>query len=248
MLEEFIQAFQQAIDMILRCDSTLIEVIGRSLYVSGLGTLLACTWSIPIAVTLALYSFRGKWLVKSFFSALIGVPTVALGLTLVLLFSRQGPLGPLHLLFTSNGILVGQSILVTPIIVSFTSNALSNADVQVRDLARTLGANGFQTNLAVLRETAWSTVLAVTAAFSRAFGELGIAFMVGGNILHETRVLTTSIALESNWGNYPQAIAFAIILLAIVIFVTLIINLIERLRKEETTWTGWIIKRGTIGS
>ncbi len=97
-----------------------------------------------------------------------------------LLLSRQGEFGFLHLLYTVNGIAIGQAILVTPIIVSFTSNALANADTQLRDLAKTLGASSIRTNLAMIRETFWSMVLAVTAGFNRGFGELGIATIVGG--------------------------------------------------------------------
>ncbi|MCW4006155.1 MAG: ABC transporter permease [Candidatus Bathyarchaeota archaeon] len=247
MADFITQAFEEAIRLILSGDPEVLAVVGRSIYVSGGGTLLACIWSIPIAVILGLYTFKGKWLVKGMFNALIGVPTVALGLLLVLLLSRQGPFGVFHLYLTTNGIMIGQAILVTPIIVSFTGSALANADFQLRDLARTLGANGLQTNIALLRETLWPTILAVTAAFNRGFGELGIAFMVGGNLLGITRVLTTSIALESNLGNYPRSLAFAMLLMIIVVSVSLGINLIERLRKERPSWTGWIIKRGTVG-
>jgi tungstate transport system permease protein len=180
-----------------------------------------------------LYNFRGKWVIKGFFNALIGVPTVALGLLLYLLLSRQGELGSFHLLYTLNGIAIGQAILVTPIIVSFTANALGAAYTQLRDLAKTLGASGFRTNLTLIRETISSMVLSVTAAFNRGFGELGIATIVGGNLLGETRVLTTSIALEINFGSFDIAMAYAIILMAIVIALALTISLIERLRQED---------------
>jgi tungstate transport system permease protein len=239
MADVIIEAFQKAFELIFTDNPARAEVFSvvlRTLYVSGLGTLLACSWSIPIAVILSLYNFKGKWVLKGLFNSLIGVPTVALGLLLALLFSNQGLLGPLDLLFTANGILIGQAVLVSPIIITFTSNALDNADIQVKDLARTLGANNLQTNIAVLRETIWSTVLSITAAFNRAFGELGIAFMVGGNIFNRTRVLTSSIALSTTKGDFPQAIAFAIILMTIVITVTMIIKIIEKLRNEDTTW------------
>ena len=108
---------------------------------------MSCLWSIPIAVVLGLYNFRGKWVIKGIFNALIGIPTVALGYFLYLFWSRHGEFGSLHLFYTLNGIAIGQSILVTPIIVSFTANALGNADIQLRDLAKTLGASGFRTNL-----------------------------------------------------------------------------------------------------
>jgi tungstate transport system permease protein len=233
MPDIIIQAFQRAIELILSGNSEFYDTIYRTIYVSGVGTLLACTWSIPIAAILGFYSFRGRWFIKGIFNALIGIPTVALGLLLYLLLSRQGELGFLHLLFTLNGIMIGQALLVTPIIVSFTCNALAATDTQLRDLARTLGATHMRTNLTLMRETFWSMVLAVTAAFNRGFGELGIATIVGGSILGETRVLTTSIALEINYGSFDVAMAYAIILMAIVLTLTLTLNLIEKLRQDN---------------
>ena len=147
MTDIIVKAFEQAIKLIASGNPEVYATVYRSIYVAGLGTLLSCIWSIPIAVFLGLYNFRGKWFVKGVFNALIGIPTVALGLLLYLLFFRQGELGSLHLLFTLNGIAVGEAILVTPIIVSFTANALGTADTQLRDLSKTLGASGLRTNL-----------------------------------------------------------------------------------------------------
>jgi tungstate transport system permease protein len=247
MPDIIIQAFQKAFELIFSGNPEVFATVYRSLYVSGVGTLLACLWSIPIAVVLGLYSFRGKWAIKGLFNALIGVPTVALGLLLYLLLSKSGEFGFLGILYTVNGIAVGQAILLTPIIVSFTASALSAADVQLRDLAKTLGASSLRTNLTIMRETVWSMVLAVTAGFNRGFGELGIAMIVGGNIFQETRVLTTSIAVETNLGQFDVAMAYGIILMAIVIAVTLTINLVERLKQEETPLKEWQILRSRIG-
>lgn len=247
MPDIIVQAFQRAIELILSGNSEVYGTVYRSIYVSGLGTLLACLWSIPIAMVLGLYSFRGKWVIKGISNALIGVPTVALGLLLFLLMSRQGEFGFLHLLFTINGIAIGQAILVTPIIVSFTSSALGAADMQLKDLAKTLGASSLRTNLTIMRETIWSMLLAVTAAFNRGFGELGIATIVGGSLLGETRVLTTSIAYWTNAGYFDVALAYAIILMVIVIVVALVISLIERLREERTPLKIWRILGRTGG-
>jgi tungstate transport system permease protein len=233
MPDIIIEAFQKAFELIFSGNPEVFATVYRSLYVSGLGTLLACLWSIPIAIILGLYSFRGKWIIKGVFNALIGVPTVALGLLLYLLLSKSGEFGFLHLLYTVNGIAVGQALLLTPIIVSFTSSALGAADVQLRDLAKTLGASSLRTNLTIMRETVWSLALAITAAFNRGFGELGIAMIVGGNLFQETRVLTTSIAVETNLGQFDVAMAYGIILMAIVIAVTLVVNLIEKIKRDE---------------
>jgi tungstate transport system permease protein len=233
MTDIIVGAFQQALNLIASGDSEVYATVYRTIYVAGLGTLLSCLWSIPIAVVLGLYNFRGKWFLKGVFNALIGIPTVALGLLLFLLFSRQGEFGSLNLLYTLNGIAIGQAILVTPIIVSFTANALGNADTQLRDLAKTLGASGFKTNLTLIHETFWSMLLSITAAFNRGFGELGIATIIGGGLIGETRVLTTAIALDVNRGFFDIAMAYAIILMAIVVILALTVSLIERAKSGE---------------
>jgi len=131
-------------------------------------------------------------------------------------------------MYTPYAIIVGQCILVTPIIVSFTTSALESIDPEVRALARTLGASSFQTDALVLKEARWGVVLAVIAAFNRAFAELGIAIMLGGNIRNVTRVLTTAIALQTDMGDIPLSIALSIILLGIVITLSVIVSLAKR--------------------
>jgi tungstate transport system permease protein len=247
MADIIVPAIQQAINLIASGDPEVYATVYRTIYVAGLGTLLACLWSIPIAVFLGLYNFRGKWFIKGLFNALLGIPTVALGLLLFLLFSRQGELGFLNLLFTLNGIAIGEAILVTPIIVSFTANALGAADIQLRDLARTLGASGFRTNLTLIRETTWSIVLSLTASFNRCFGELGIATLVGGSILGETRVLTTSIAIWTNFGDFSLAIAYGVILMVIVLALALTVSLIERIKDERGELGKFVFWRGILG-
>jgi len=233
MTDIIILAIQKAINLLASGDPEVYATVYRTIYVAGLGTLLACLWSIPLAVIIGLYTFRGKWFIKGFFNALIGIPTVALGLVLFLLLSRQGEFGFLKLLYTLNGIAIGQAILVTPIIVSFTANALGNSDIQLRDLAKTLGASSFRTNLTLIRESFWSMMLSITASFNRGFGELGIATIVGGSLAGETRVLTTSIALDLNRGFFDTAMAYGIILMAIVITLALVVSLFERIKNED---------------
>jgi tungstate transport system permease protein len=167
-------------------------------------------------------------LVRGIFNALLGVPTVALGLVLYLLLSKSGPLGILRLLYTPLGIAIGESVLIAPIVISFASGALESTDVQLRDLARTLGASNLQTSIAVAREAITGIFLAVVASFNRAIAELGIAMMVGGNIRYVTRVLTTSIALETARGEIPLSISLAIILMIIVFSISIVLNLLRR--------------------
>jgi tungstate transport system permease protein len=248
MADIIVPAIQEAIKLITSGNPEVYATVYRTIYVAGVGTLLSCVWSIPIAVVLGLYSFRGKWFIKGIFNALIGIPTVALGLLLYLFLSRQGEFGFLNLLYTLNGIAIGQAILVTPIIVSFTANALGNSDVQLRDLAKTLGASGLRTNLTLIRETIWSMVLSLTAAFNRGFGELGIATIIGGGILGETRVLTTAIAIQVNSGDFSAAMAYAIILMVIVIALALAISLIEHIRTQDSSWNKLAFWRGLGGN
>ena len=119
MADIIVPALQQALNLITRRRPQVYATVYRTIYVAGLGTALACLWGLPIAVLLGLYNFRGKWFIKGIFNALLGIPTVALGLLLFLLFSRQGELGFLNLLFTLNGIAIGEAILVTPIVGKF---------------------------------------------------------------------------------------------------------------------------------
>ncbi len=250
MADIIVQSFQQALNLINSGNPEIYATVYRTIYVAGVGALLACLWSVPIAVLLGLYNFRGKWAITGIFNALIGIPTVALGLLMYLLLSRQGEFGFLHLLYTLNGIAIGDAILVSPLIISFTADALGRADIQLRDLARTLGASGFRTNLKLIRETMWSMILSITAAFNRGFGELGIATLVGasllgnGTVFSGTRVLTTAIALETNFGRFDVAMAYGIILMAVVIALALTISLIERVKDREGELRKFIIWRG----
>jgi len=228
MLETFVEAFRQALELILRGDPEVISVTLRSLYVSGLATLMACAWGLPLAFVLGISSFPGKRVIRGVFNALLGVPTVALGLILYLTLSKSGPLGLFHLLYTPFGMSIGQSILITPIVVSFTSNAVESIDLDLRDLARTLGASNLQTSFAVLREAKSGVLLAIVASFNRSVAELGIAMMIGGNIRYVTRLLTTAIALETARGETALSISLAIILMTIVFSISIIINVLRR--------------------
>jgi len=185
-------------------------------------------WSLPIALGLSMREFRGKQVVKSVFTALIGMPTVSLGLILYILYSNSGPLGPLHLLFSPSGIIIGEAVLITPIIVSFTFSALESVDPEIKDLARTLGASERQASLAALSEAKKGTTLSIVAAFNRAIAELGVALMVGGNIRGYTQVFTTAIAKGVTMNEMALCIEMTVVLLVIVFSLTLLINLLRR--------------------
>jgi tungstate transport system permease protein len=228
MFETIFEAIIQAIGLILSGNQEVLSITLRSISISGLATLLSCLWGLPIAIVLGISSFPGKRFVRGFFNALLGIPTVALGLILYLLLSKSGPLGIFRLLYTPLGISIGQAILITPIIVSFTCSSLESTNMEVRDLARTLGASKLQTNFAIMQEAIWGVTLSIMASFNRAFSELGVAMMVGGNIRYVTRLLTTSIALETARGEIAFSIALAIILMLVVFSLTFLLNFLRR--------------------
>jgi tungstate transport system permease protein len=206
----------------------IFQITIRSLYISGTATLLSVSWSLPLGIIFGMKTFPGKQLVKGIFNALLGMPTVALGLILYILFSRSGALGFLHLFPSSQAIIIGQAILATPIIVSLTTNAVESVDPEIENLAKTLGASEVEASLTVLGESIGGVVLAIIASFNRAIAELGVALAVGANLRGETQILTTVIAMEVNRGNIEYSIQLMIILLAIVFAITILTNLLQR--------------------
>ena len=228
MASAIVEGFLRALALIASGDPTLKEITLRSVVISGLATILASSWSIPLGITIGLGRFRGRLILRGAFNALLGVPTVTLGLVLYLVFSRSGPLGFLQLLYTPSAVAVGQALLITPILVSFITNTLETVDPDIRSLALTLGATKIGASMTVLSESIGGVILAVTASFNRAIAELGVALMLGGNIKGITRVLTTSIALETARGEVALSIALAVVLMLIVAAVSLLVNLVQR--------------------
>jgi tungstate transport system permease protein len=213
--------------LLLTLDKTVFEITLRSLQIAITATLLAAMIGIPISVLIAMNEFKGKRSIKIFFNAMVGVPTVTLGLFLYTIFSKSGPLGSLSLLYSTKGIAVGQAILIAPLLISFTTNAIESKDKQLRDLVRTLGANETETSYAILREAYSGVYLALVSSFNRAFAELGIAMMLGANISGLTRVLTTAIALETAKGELGLSFALSFVLLSVVVGLNFLIGYIR---------------------
>lgn len=220
---DIIGGLAKALEMIFTGDPILYGILYRSLLFSGIALILAVLWGTPIAMFLSLKNFRGKTLVKTFFNSLIGIPTVVLGLVLYLIFSKGGPLGFLELLYTPAAIIIGEAILVTPILISIMTNAIEAVDPQIVNLAKTLGASESQASIAVLKEAVSGVLLSNIASFNRAIAELGVVLLVGGNIAGYTDVLTTAIARYTARGELDLAIALGIILMAIVFSINAIV-------------------------
>ena len=217
----------EAIRLILSLDSTVFEITVRSLETAGLATLIATLIGLPISVIITMKDFPGRDTLKFLFNALVGIPTVTLGLFLWMLMARSGPLGDLNLLYTIQGVAIGQAFLILPITVTFIVSAIESKGQEVRDLVRTLGASEFQATVAVLREAYSGISLAIISSFNRAFAELGIVTMLGANIRGTTRVLTTAIALETNKGQFGFSFALSFVLLFVVFLLNYLIRVLQ---------------------
>lgn len=227
VLGDMVQAFQ----LILSGDPEIYGIVSRSLLFSGTAVILAILWGTPLSMLIAMKEFRGKTVVKTFLNTLIGLPTVVLGLILFLIFSRGGPLGFLGLLYTPGAIMIGQAILVTPILVSIGVSAIESVDPEIMSLAQTLGASESQAQIAVLKEAINGVVLSDLASFNRAIGELGVVLLVGGNIAgggNRTDVLTTAISRDVQIGETGLAVALGILLVIILFTINIIVVVLRK--------------------
>ena len=204
-----------------------MEITMRSLTISLSSIILASLFCIPLAGFIESRTFRGKRSLVNFIQTLYSLPTVTVGLLVFLLLSRSGPLGSLNLLFTPTGMVIGQTILISPILIGLTIAAIGAVGMQIKDTARSLGATEFQIILTVIKEAKPAVLAAVLLGFGRALSEVGVAMMIGGNIRGYTRVLTTAIALETSMGYIEYSIALGIILLSISLIINLILNLVQ---------------------
>ena len=204
----------------------VVEITIRSLYVSLTASLLASTWSIPSTIYAV---YKGGKLSRGYISlmnTLMGFPTVLIGLLLYILFSRSGPLGILRLLYTPEAMIIGQAVLVTPLISSMIYEVVSKERGELIEMAKTFGAGGREVVELLVEENREGIIGSIVIGFQRAVGELGIALMLGGNIAGYTRVFTTAIALEIHKGRFDLAISLGLILLLIDLVLVAIIRLL----------------------
>jgi tungstate transport system permease protein len=218
----------KAIGLIISLDPEVMEIAGRSLQISVTSALLASLICVPLGSLIHFHHFRGKRILINLIQTFFSIPTVAVGLFVFVLFSRAGPLGGLNLLFTPMVMVLGQMILITPILLGLTISAVSGVDKAILDTARSLGASGLQTAIVVLREARFAVMAAIIMGFGRAISEVGIALMVGGNIRGFTRVITTAISLETSKGDLELSIALGIILISIALVINIILNRIQQ--------------------
>jgi len=227
-LTEIWQGFIKAIELIISLDPEVVEIAARSLQISLTSALLASLICIPIGSLIHFHHFPGKRILINVIQTFFSVPTVVIGLFVFVLFSRAGPIGGVNIMFTPTIMVIGQMILVTPILLGLTISALSGVDKAIRDTALSLGASDFQAIVVILREARYAVVAAVIMGFGRAISEVGIAIMIGGNIKGFTRVITTAIALETQKGELELAIALGIILLSLAFIVNVVLIKIQQ--------------------
>lgn len=202
----------------------MVEITTRSLTISLSSAFLAALVCIPLGGLIEFRRFRGKRMLINVVQTLYSLPTVTVGLLVFLLISRSGPLGGFGLLFTPPGIILGQALLVSPIMIGLTITALAAVNPQIKDTAKSLGATELQIIITVIKEARQAVVAALLLGFGRALSEVGVAMMIGGNIRGYTRVLTTSIALETSMGNLELSMALGMILISISLVVNLLMN------------------------
>ncbi len=218
----------KAVELIVSLDPEVMEIAARSLRISVTSAILASLICVPLASIIHFRQFRGKRFLINLIQTFYSVPTVAIGLFVFVFISRAGPLGWLGLLFSPAAIVIGQMLLVTPILLGLVISALRGVDITLIDTARSLGASSFQTTLVVLREARFAVMAAIIMAFGRAISEVGISLMIGGNIRGYTRVITTAISLETSKGDLELSIALGIILISIALVVNIVLNRIQQ--------------------
>jgi len=227
-MEFLIEAFKKALFLIINLDRELLEIIFLSLKVSFSALIVASIFGIPLGAFLGMKKFPGKNAVIIFLNTGMGLPPVVVGLFLYMLFSRSGPLGFLHLLYTPTAMIIAQFVLAFPIITALTQSAIVKVDPVIKLTAKTLGATPFQIALTVIKEARYGIFAGVIAGLGRVMAEVGAILIVGGNIAGYTRVMTTTIALETDKGNFELALALGIILLTLSFIINISLYLLQK--------------------
>jgi tungstate transport system permease protein len=229
-LNDFWQGFAKAFELIVTLDPEVIEITVRTLLISLSSCALATIICLPLGSLIHFKQFWGKRFLINLIQTFYSIPTVVVGLVVFVLFSRMGPLGIFNLMYTPTIMVIGQTILIMPIVLGLTISALSGVDINMTNTARSLGANSWQMILVTIKEARFAVIAAVTLGFGRAISEVGLALMVGGNIRGYTRVLTTTISLETARGDVSLSIALGIILIILALIINLALSRLQQRR------------------
>jgi len=226
-MDLFFDSIQSAIALLLTRDPELLNIVWVSVKVSALSTVIASLAGIPGGFLIAYSEFYGKRLLLTCLNTLLALPTVVIGLLVYSFISRRGILGPMELLYTQKAIIIGQVILIVPLICSLTIAAISRIDTRYRKTALTLGATQKQMALVIIKEARYGIGAAVIAAFGRVIAEVGISMMLGGNAKGFTRTMTTAMALEYDKGEFVLSVALGLTLMSIAFAVNMLFHFFQ---------------------
>lgn len=228
----FVQSVRTAFALIFSADREVYAAVWTSVSTAGWSTVIASLFGLPIGVAIGLSNFTLKRLIVILLNSLMAMPTVVVGLLLFGLLSRQGMLGGFGLLFTPKAIILGQSVLATPIIANYALAAVRGADVRILPTALTLGAGPLQSFVQLSNEIRFGIMAAVIAGFGRVISEVGAAMMLGGNIRGYTRTMTTAIALETSKGEFAFGLALGMVLMLISFSINIGLSFMQERRHE----------------
>ncbi len=232
-MNTFSDSASTAFALITSLDARFAAVVGRSLAVSALACLIASSAGLLLGAWLGVARFRGRAVVLALLNTALALPSVVVGLVVYLLLSRSGPLGFLGWLFSFKAMVLAQSVLVLPMVTALVRQTIEDADRGHGEQLRSLGAGSWLRSLILLCDERHALLTVLIAAFGRAISEVGAVMIVGGNIDGFTRVMTTSIALETSKGDLPLALALGIVLLGVVLLLNVLIALLRRWRERQ---------------
>ncbi len=227
------EALSTALALLIGLDAKLVEIVLLSLRVSLSAVAIAAILGLPLGAAIAVGRFPGRQTVIVFLNALMGLPPVVVGLVVYLMLSRAGPLGSLGILFTPSAMVFAQTILILPIIAALSRQAIEDAWREYEEQLRSLGAGRMNAALTLIWDTRFSLLTTILAGFGRAAAEVGAVMIVGGNIDGVTRVMTTTIALETSKGDLPLALGLGVVLIVIVIAVNAAAHLTKELAQRR---------------
>lgn len=230
-MSDFSTSMSQALSLLVRLDSDLWEIVALSFKVSLSAVMIATAIGLPIGAALATKKFPGHGAVRILVDTLMAMPPVVIGLIAYLLLSRSGPLGVFGLLYTPSAMIIAQTLLITPIIVALSQQVFGPLWLRLGDQLRLLNTSTSQTLATLFHEGRHQLLTVWLAGFGRAIAEIGAVMMVGGNIDHYTRVMTTAIALETSKGNLEMAMALGIILMIMALFINILAHSFSRLQR-----------------